>query len=376
MKGKRILFVANTTWNIYNFRLNLIQKFLKNDNEVFIAAPLDKYVFYAEKFRSVTHVNLKRLNRDHTHPVNDFLSVFELKKVYKDIDPDVIIHYTHKANIFGCIAAWLSEKKCIAVVTGLGYPFLHGGFLKWFTKQLYKSIRNRYSKIIFENEDDLKYFVNANLSKISKSTFVNGCGVDTDVYKPSRKHLKSTKFVFTFIGRLLKDKGINEFLQAAEKLSKSDNQVEFRIVGEFDEGNPSMVKKKELQRLVDKGIVDYLGFVSDVRPQISQSNCIVLPSYREGMPRVILEALAMAKPVITTDVPGCRQTVDHGINGYLVKHMDSTSLSLGMQKILGLSKKELQIMGQKGREKALKHFNSEKISSELYEIVSQVYFCG
>lgn len=381
MKNKRILIVANTTWNIYKFRLNVIQKFLQNDNEVFVAAPVDEYLFYKQKLETVTHLDVKRLKRDHTHPINDLLSIFELRKIYKSIDPDLIIHYTHKANLYGGIAAWLSNKKSVAVVTGLGYAFLHNGYINTITKFLYRVVKGVHRKLIFENEDDMNHFVDSGFVHKKNAAFVNGCGVDVNDYKPTSeqeiKNRDSKVFVFTFIGRLLKDKGIVEFLKAADRLkSQRRDDVAFHIIGEFDEGNPSMVEKDYLQKLIDLGTVEYLAFAKDIKPEISKSSCIVLPSYREGMPRVILEALSMAKPVITTDVPGCRQTVDDGVNGFLVKERNVESLILGMQKMLTLNDQELLKMGQNGREMAVKCFNSEKISSELYEIVSQVYFCA
>jgi glycosyltransferase involved in cell wall biosynthesis len=376
VKQKRILIVANTTWNIYKFRLNVIQQFLENGSQVLVASPIDEFIYYKEEFPSVVHIDLKKLKRDHTHPINDLLSIFELKKVYKSVNPDVIIHYTHKANIYGGIASWMAGKRSVAVVTGLGYAFLHKGLVNMATKLLYKLTKGIHKKIIFENEDDMNFFIDAKLIQKGKAEFVNGCGIDVDDYKPVPKNSDYPKFIFTFIGRLLKDKGINEFLQASAILMKTRSDIEFRVIGEFDEGNPSMVEKKLLLDYIDKGFVLYLGFVNDIKPQIAQSDCIVLPSYREGMPRVILEALAMAKPVVTTNVAGCRQTVEHGINGYLVKDKDVQSLVHGLQQISALNEKQLFIMGQKGREMAIKQFNSKKISKELYEIVSQVYFCA
>jgi len=373
---KRILIVANATWNIYKFRLNIIKRLLENDFKVFVASPIDEFIGYKELFPTVIHIDLKRLKRDHTHPINDVLSIFELKRIYKSISPNIILHYTHKANIYGGIASWLSNHKSIAVVTGLGYPFLHKGPVQIITRLLYKMIKRVHSKIVFENEDDRNYFVASKLAVNEKAIFINGCGIDTDEYEPKLTKAQSSKTVFTFIGRLLKDKGIGEYLLASSIIRNLRKDVEFRVIGEFDDGNPSMISKIELNHHIENNSVKYIDFVDDVKPYISQSDCIVLPSYREGMPRVILEALSMAKPVITTDVPGCRQTVDDGVNGILVKHMDVDSLVKGIEYFLSLNDEKVLKMGIKGREKAIKQFNSEKISSELYEIISQVYFCS
>lgn len=376
MKNKRIVIVANSTWNIYKFRLNVIKRLIEFDNEVIVIAPLDEYISYKESFPKVKHISLKNLSRNYTHPFSDVKAIFELRAIYKRLKPDIVIHYTHKANIYGGFAALLSKTTSVAVVTGLGYAFLHKGFINFITRVLYKLVRPAHKKIIFENDDDMALFITKKLVKADQATYVNGCGVDTAVYLPiAEPKEKKEKIIFTFIGRLLYDKGILEFVAAAEQLTKNNKHLEFWVIGELDEENPSMVEKSKFLQWIDQDYIKYHGFIDDVRPYIAQSNCVVLPSYREGMPRIILEALSMAKPVITTDTAGCRQTVEHGKNGYLVKARDIEDLVGGINKFLKLSPEEQELMGVNGREMAIKNFNSEKISMELYEIVSQVYFC-
>lgn len=376
MNNKRILIVANTTWNIYKFRLNVIERLMASNNTVYVAAPLDEYISYKEKYPKVTHIGLKNLQRDHSHPIKDIKTIWELKKIYRKVKPDVVLLYTHKAILYGGLAAYFTKIKTIGVVTGLGYAFLHEGWVNKMTRFLYKRVKRVHKKLVFENEDDMNLFIDLKLVKREKAAYVNGCGVDTNTYLPVEGGESQDKTIFTFIGRLLKDKGIVEYVEAARQTIKKYPDVEFRVIGELDEGNPSMISKQSLLGWIDEGLINYMGFIDDVRPLMAESNCIVLPSYREGMPRIILEGLSMAKPVITTDVAGCRQTVNDGKNGFLVEAKNIDSLFSGIESFLKLSKKEQLEMGQKGRELALKHFNSEKISKELYQIISQVYFCG
>jgi len=172
---KRIAIVANTTWNIYNFRLNLIRKLLDENNEVFVIAPVDEYIEYKDKFPQVTHISIKQLERGTQRPFKDIKLIFELKEIYNKLKPDLVIHYTHKPNVYGAIAAKLAGIKSIAVVTGLGYAFINKGWIKGLTKKLYALVKNFHHKVIFENEDDLEYFIKEKLITREKGRAVNGC---------------------------------------------------------------------------------------------------------------------------------------------------------------------------------------------------------
>ena len=182
--------------------------------------------------------------------------------------------------------------------------------------------------------------------------------------------LKKEKTIFTFIGRLLHDKGIVEFVEAAQAIKDQYPNTEFWVIGELDKENPSMVKKAQLLEWIEQGSIIYHGFVKDVRPFIAKSDCIVLPSYREGMPRIILEAMSMSKPVITTKTAGCRETVVAGENGFLVEIQDSEALVNGLNEFIKLNHEQKHLMGEKGRKMVLEAFNSEKIAEVLYDIIS------
>lgn len=366
---KRIALVANSTWNIYNFRQNLIQKFSQEGYDIIIIAPVDEFIIYKEKYPDVRHYNLRVLDRDSTNPIRDLLLILELWRKYKKLKPDIILHFTHKPNIFGGMAAWLAGITSFATVTGLGYPFIHKGLVRVLLTSLYKWTAGCHKLFIFENTEDKNLFTQKKIVPERKSRSVKGCGVNTDWYQPELKDSKQHKTIFTFIGRLLYDKGIREFVEAARKIRFQRQDAEFWIVGELDPQNPATVDKEDLINWVQEGIVLYHGFVKDVRSIISSSDCIVLPSYREGLPRTIIEAMSMEKPVITTDTAGCNETVVEGVNGFMVPVKNTELLIDALFKFMLLSPHERQQMGKKGRELAVKEFDDKKIATEIFDMI-------
>ncbi len=371
-EGNHIALVANSTWNIYNFRLNLVDKLIEQGHKVTIIAPVDEYIVYKDRYPIVHHISLKNLSRNNTNPLKDILLINELRRIYRRIRPDLIVHYTHKPNIFGGMAARIAGVPSVAVVTGLGYAFLHKGPVNTIIKKLYAVVNRFHRKVIFENEDDLALFIQKKLVRTTRGVAVHGCGVDTSRFTPHPNGLAKDRKVFTFIGRLLYDKGIVEFVTAAQNIRKKHPGAEFWVIGELDEGNPSMVSKEQLIDWIDGGDIIYYGFQKDVRDFITRSNCIVLPSYREGMPRIVLEGMAMGRPVITTRTAGCRQTVMHGQNGYLVNIADAEDLVEKIEDFLQLSHEQQVEMGLVGRQFAESSFEAGKVASEIYKIIKEV----
>lgn len=366
---KKIALVANTTWNIYNFRQNIIKILLQKGHEVYVLAPIDEFIEYKEKYPTVKHIGLRGLDRDSTNPIKDLVLIEELRRKYKRIKPDLIIHYTHKPNIFGSIAAAINGYHSISIVTGLGYSFINKGLIQSITKKLY-TLSNRYTKkVIFENKDDLKLFVDQGMLSAKKGISVKGCGVDLTYYVPQARNSVNGEVIFTFIGRLLVDKGVKEFVQAANILKKSNPHLKFVILGDFDQKNPSTIIRDELLDWINQDIIEYHGFVKDVRSYISNSDCIVLPSYREGLPRIVIEGMAMGKPIITTDTAGCRDTVDHLESGFIIEAKNTDALVEGVKSFLKLSKEERNLMGDKGRMKAQQEFSDTVIAENIYQII-------
>jgi len=364
-----IALVANSTWNIYNFRLNVIDQLLKEGHKVVVIAPIDEYITYKEKYPKVTHIGLKTLDRDGMNPIKDLMLILELTRKYRKLNVDLVIHYTNKPNIYGGFAAKLARVNSVAVVTGLGFAFLHEGFVKKVTKFLYGLSSKYHSKVIFENTSDRQHFINLGILKESKAFSIKGCGVDLDYYKPSDNGISKDKIVFSFIGRLLYDKGIVEFVQAAKIIKSKFQEAQFWVMGELDSENPSTIKKDDLNDWIQDDIIEYHGFLQDIRPYIKKSNCIVLPSYREGLPRTILEGMSMGKAVITTQTAGCEETVDENVNGYLVEVKSVSDLANAMERFINLSSTEQSQLGHQGRLKAEKEFGSKSIADQLYKII-------
>lgn len=369
MKPKKIALVANTTWNIYNFRLNIIEKLLSEGHEVVVMAPVDEFIHYKEKFGNLRHVPIRRLDRDSINPIKDARLTLEFIKLYRRERPDLIIHYTVKPNIYGGFAARYLRIPSFAVVTGLGYAFIHNGFIKRTTKLLYKWSSPWHRKVIFENEDDKELFISDRLIKSSQGIAVKGCGVDTRFYTKAGMNGKPDRPIFTFIGRLLYDKGVREFIEAAHILREKNIQAEFWLVGEIDKENPSAIREDDLVRWIKDVNIKYHGSTHNVRDYFNRSDCIVLPSYREGMSRVIMEAMSMERPVITTDTAGCRETVDNGVSGFLVPVRNAAALADAMERFLKLSESQRLQMGAHGREKATREFDDKIIADTIYSIV-------
>ncbi len=370
---KRIGIVANTTWNIYNFRLNVIEKLLADNYEVFVLAPMDEFIEYKERFPKVKHIHLRFITRDGKHPIKDLIFIEELRRKYKILELDLVLHYTHKPNIYGAIAGKLSGIPTIGVVTGLGYPFLRKGWMEWLVSFMYKLSSRFHKKVIFENEDDRLMFSDKGMVKAENAISVKGCGVNINHFSPDGAFNRNGVTRFTFIGRLLYDKGIKEFVNAAEQIKEEyKGKSRFTVVGELDKDNPSSVNPDELARWVHEDIIDYKGYLKDVRKIISDSDCIVLPSYREAIARSLTESMAMGKPVIATETAGCREAIDHGENGLLVPVKNSDALRSAMDTIINMQNEELEEMGNNGRQKTIALFDDKIIAKNIVDVVNEV----
>lgn len=364
----RTAIVLNTTWNIHNFRTGLIRALQNAGHEVLAIAPEDDFV---EEVRSlgVQHVPLQHLSRKGTNPIKDLRLMRELAKIYRSESVDVALQYTIKPNIYGSLARGLVKNHCISTVTGLGFSFIQKGLVNTIVKRLYRVAFNRSDMVAFQNQDDLDLFRSLKLVRSDNSCLIKGSGINTDYFCPLPKTEASQRFHFLFVGRLLYDKGVVELLEAARILKEEGADFELQLVGGHDTDNPSAIDKKILQEAQAKGYAHYLGRSNQVRELMRNADAVVLPSYREGLPRVMLEGLAMAKPLITTAVAGCRETVKDGQNGYLVPAKDASALAAAMQKMLHHSDAERESMGQKGRQMALKEFDENIITQQYVELL-------
>lgn len=361
---KKVLIVANTTWNIYNFRMGILRKLVREGCEVVVVAPVDNYIHYLEQLPSVRHLPLKHLKPQSKNPFQNLLLFWELFRLYRSEKPEIIFHFTIKPNIFGSLAARKAGIRSIPTVTGLGYTFLHGRWLNRMTIRLYQWAFAELEKVVFHNQDDSRLFVERGIISPQQSLVVAGSGVNTNFFRPLPKPVSEKKFRFLFIGRLLYDKGVKEYVEAATMLQEWAPHVECQIVGDLATANPDAIPKSEFLHWIKQKYIRYFGSASDVRPYLKQCDVLVLPSYREGMPRAILEALAMGRPIITTDVAGCREAISPS-SGRLVPVKNSQALAETMLEFSHKEAEDLEVMGMAARHRALEQFD-ERIIVEAY----------
>ena len=355
-----IAIVLNTSWNIYNFRLGLIRTLRKEGYNVVIIAPKDEYTAKLEA-EGFPYYEIK-MNNKGTNPFEDMLLIYNFYKLYKEIKPDVLLNYTIKPNIYSSLAAKMLDISVINNITGLGTVFLNNNLSSHIARWLYK-ISLRQNAVVFQNSDDMKLFLEKKLVQKENVTLIPGSGIDTERFKPMLQKIENKPFVFLMISRLIKDKGIEEYIESIRIIRQSEygKMCRFKILGSLYLSNPTAISQETLDGWIEEGIVEYLGHSDNVQDEISKVDCVVLPSYREGLSRVLLEASSMETPIITTNVPGCRDVVDDGVNGYLVKVKSSEDLAHAIKKMISLSGLELQMMGEAGRSKVIKSFSEEKV---------------
>lgn len=314
-------------------------------------------------------------NRLRAHGQNFFeewLAIRELRRLYQVLAPDLALHFTIKPNLYGSWAAAREGIPSISTVTGLGYPFLHPGGANRLVPFFYRNALKGASAVVFQNGDDHALFQQRRLVNPEKTFLIPGSGVDTRYFEPRPVKSHKDPFTFLYAGRLLKDKGILEYLAASLRLAEFYPEIRFWIAGEMEPENPAALSQAELEPYFSHPSFRYWGFLDDIRGVMSEADAFVLPSYREGMPRAVLEAMAMGKPVITTDVAGCRETVEPGKNGILVPVRNVQALFEAMQEIMDLEPSVLKKMGEKSREKAIAQFDIQAINQQFLGLVEEI----
>lgn len=364
-----VAIVANTTWNIYNFRLPLIKALKQSGYRVLVIAPVDEYIHYLNDSYFTRHIPIKYLSAQRKNPFSDLLFLFELFSIYRREKPDIVFHYTIKPNIYGSLAARWNGIPSIPTVTGLGYAFLHSNLLNRGARLLYRLALRDVPLAIFHNPTDRDFFVSEGIISRNRGNIIPGSGVNTNYFRPLPKP-KKDKFIFLFIGRLLVDKGIREYVNAARQLKRLAPQAECWIVGQLDSKNSASVGKTKLLQWVANHDIRYFGSTLDVRSYLKQADVLVLPSYREGMPRAVLEAMAMGKPIITTDTAGCRNAIDEQC-GLAIPPRDSQALAEAMENFYHKDSSELENMGRAARQRVLKYYDDKIIVQEYLKICSK-----
>jgi len=365
-KAKKIAVISNTAWSIFNFRSGLMKRLDEKGYKIITIAPFDEY---ANKIPYEYHEI--KMNNKGTNPFEDFVLLLRFFLLYRKLKPDVILHFTPKPNIYGTFAAKHLKKSCINNIAGLGKVFIKESFVTKITRILYRISQKSAKKIFFQNREDLEIFKKFGI--IENTDLLPGSGIDTKRFSSQDKTSNDNYFTFLLHSRLIWDKGVGEFVEAARRIKRKNPDVKFQILGFLDVENTSAISKEQMNKWVDEGVIDYLGEVCDVREYIANSDCVVLPSYyREGVPRALLEAASMEKPIITTNNVGCKNVVDDGINGFLCEIKSVDDLVDKMQQMLRLTQKTRYDMGKKGREKVVREFDEQIIFKKYIEAIREV----
>ncbi|MBS1950973.1 MAG: glycosyltransferase family 4 protein [Cytophagales bacterium] len=365
----KIAIVLNTSWNIYNFRMNFVKTLLDQGHEVHTIAPHDD--FTPLLVNAGCHHHDVKMDSRGANPVKDFLLIFELRSIYKAVKPDIILHYTIKPNVYGTLAAASLRIPSINNVCGLGTIFLKKNIVSQVAISLYRLAFRFPKKIFFQNPDDLQLFVTKKLVSVTKTDLLPGSGVDLTRFLPV-EFSRNKPFTFLLVSRLITDKGILEYVEAIKKLKSKGIQAKFQILGAKDPVHSRGIKLEVIDEWIQSGTFEYLGTAKDVRPYIQQADCIVLPSYREGTPRTLLEAASSAKPIITTDVPGCHHVVKDGFNGLLCQMKDADDLAEKMEIMAACDDHTLQQMGKNGRHKIETEFDEKIVISKYLSAINHI----
>jgi len=344
----RIAVVLNTSWNIYNFRMNFLRELARQGHEIHTLAPKDEYTRHLTEAGFIHHDI--RMDSRGANPIKDSALILELLLSYRKIRPDIILHFTIKPNVYGTIAAALLRIPVINNVCGLGTVFLKKNLVSWIAIMLYKVSFRFANKVFFQNPDDLQLFIQKKLVAENATDLLPGSGIDLKKFVPA-EYTKRDTFTFLMVSRLITDKGVMEYVDAVRKLKKAGIKARFQVLGAMDPEHKRGIQPDVIHRWIEEGVIEYLGTTDDVREYIQQADCIVLPSYREGTPRTLLEAASSARPIIATDVPGCNHVVIHNYNGLLCKLKDADDLARRMEEITTLDEDTLRSMGTNGRVK-------------------------
>jgi glycosyltransferase involved in cell wall biosynthesis len=361
-----IVVTANTTWYLFNFRIGLIKELQKNGYSVFAISPNDEYVCRLEDLGIVCY-NIE-INSKGTNPISDISLIYKYFKLLNKIKPHLILSYTIKPNIYGNLAAQILEIPVINTVSGLGTIFIKKTSSSYIGRLLYYISFYRTNWVFFQNTTDREQFIKEGIVNSNNSSMVCGSGVNILNFFFNRTINKGK--VFLFAGRLLGDKGIREFIEAAKKITKIDSTIKFIIVGELGSNNNTAISSDELNLWLDNPQIIYKGKTDDIVSELVKADVMVLPSYREGLSKSLIEAAAMKLPIITTNVPGCREVVVHGLNGYLCNAKDPEDLYIKMLDMIKLTEIERIKMGEFSRSIAENTFDEKIIISKYLEKIS------
>ena len=367
----RVLILTNKDSGLYNFRKELINELLVPGSylnervdkpcEVYISMPKGDYTPEFEKMGC--KVIDTPLNRRGKNPLHELKLLGTYKKIIKRVKPDVVLTYTIKPNIYGAIASRKFKVPCIANITGLGTAVEGKGLMQKICVFLYKFAFKKVKKVFFQNTENMQFFIDNKIA-LSKHQLIPGSGVNLQNFIP-HKYPTTNVIEFAFISRIMKEKGIEEYLETAKTIKSKYPNTIFHICGYCEQDY-----EEELKKLHNENVINYHGLIKDVHGFLQNVHATVLPSYHEGMSNVLLESSASARPIITSDCAGCREAVDEGVNGYLVKVKDANGLINAVEKFILLSNDERAKMGLLGREKVEREFDRKIVVKKYIDAIN------
>ena len=366
----RVLIALNTAWNLLNFRAGLIRALVAEGHEVIAVAPSDSYAPQLAAL-GCRYLPLAMDNQG-THPGRDGLLLLRFVALFVRERPDVFFGYTVKPNVYGSLAAHLLGVPVVNNIAGLGAVFIEKSWVTAVVRRLYRLALGRSYRVFFQNADDRSLFVDGGLVRPDVTALLPGSGIDLARFAFSPPLGNKQTFRFLLVGRMLWDKGVGEFVEAARLLRKRWPHVECCLLGFVDVLNPAAISLVQIEEWVASGAVRYLGVSDDVRHELVAADCVVLPSYREGTPRSLLEAAAIGRPLVATDVVGCREVVDDGHNGLLCRVRDAQDLAEKMERMLLLSDEERYAMALHGRRKMEGEFDEQMVIARYLEVIHAI----
>lgn len=371
-KGLKIAFVGNSSFSLYKFRLGVMRSFISKGYEIIAIAPTDEYsdLFTDEKIKFIS-IEIESKGKS---IFKDTKLTFKLLNIYREEQIDFIFHYTIKPNIYGSLAARYLKIPSIAITTGLGFSFNKINLFNLFIKTLYRFSLQKVLEVWFLNSDDKNIFIKNKVIKKEKTFILHSEGIDSTFYSPRLKSDKSDKFIFLMLSRLIKEKGIEEYVKAAEILKQKGINVECQLLGKQEKESSKNIEIATVKQWHNAKIINYLGEYIDIRNFIANSDCVVLPSYyMEGVPRCLMEAMSMERPIITTNNVGCKELIIDGINGLVCKAKDAEDLADKMEILCNTDINKRKLMALNGRKRILDYFDETKII-EQYHFKLNTYF--
>lgn len=360
----KILFLVNHDIVIYNFRLELVERLLADGHQVVISSP------YGERIEDLKSMGCEyheiNMSRHGMNPIKEIALIRQYKKLIKLVSPDIVFSYTIKPNIYGAIACKTFGVPCVANITGLGTAVENESLVQKITVILYKYAFSKIQKVYFQNAENMQFFVDHKIA-LSKHDLLPGSGVNLERFLPI-EYPSSHNTEFAFISRIMKEKGIDQYLEAAEYIKKQHPETIFHICGFCEQAY-----EDRLNDLHEKGIIVYHGMLRDIKPVLKNIHCTIHPTYYpEGISNVLLESCASARPIITTNRAGCREVVDDGKNGYVVQEKNSADLIKKIEQFLKLTQEQKKEMGLRGREKVEKEFDRQIVVRKYIEELNGV----